>query len=399
MRIVAFLLLGAVGIALATGLPGQSDGAQESAPENAGATITETVDANVQGDDLRDEVERLTAEVARLRAERDEGRLEIAKLREELALREERRTQRELEWFQFTRVLSSLEAEKVIRVPTAPNFIPEAELESEAAAPLARFEAAVELERKQRAERARIDLNALMLAEHVTALDFLEVGRINDGWAGPIVVRELDGRGRMIGSLAADRMRLEASRAGRCVTLVFEDGWSSRGGVKVPFGPATEETVDPMRSGVRRIALPGVEPDPWIEAFPELLQDDDLFEIRDDGRWNLIELRLTLDERLRLDSPNGAWRLVAVGGVMGGELTDVHLAQLGSNGRVSRRLFADTLRIKERGKGIELQLRDGVIERNGDTSPFLEGRYRLYMPDADPAVWKAAGTPGLSSPK
>jgi hypothetical protein len=342
-----------------------------------------------------DEVQDLRQEVAALRKERDGLQEEVLALRVELAEREEQHTRRELEWLEFTRALSRLEVPDIVATPAQPAFL----FEPEPAPPLdpaARSAAAADDAAADRAARARLDLNALLIAEHVFALDFFEIGRVNDGWAGPVVVRELDDRGRMVGTLAADRLRLEASRAGRSVTLVFEVGWESRGGVRAPFGPPEKEGGE--RGGTRRIQLPGVAPAPWIEALPELLRPEDLRTTPDDGRWNLVELRLLLDERLRLDSPAGRWRLIAVGGVVGGDMLDVHLAEIGSTRRVERRMFADTLRVRRRGAGLELTLFNGVIERDGEKAPFLEGRYRLYLPDADPEVWKAVGVPGLSGP-
>lgn len=322
-------------------------------------------------------------------------RVEVQELREELVEREARHLAREQEWLELTRALSSLELPEELDRPQEPSFLVSDEPEP-AADPEPGTGAFEEAQAQARALRARNDLNAMLVAEHVFALDVLELGRVNQGWAGPVVLRQLDDRGRLIGTLAADRLRLEASRAGRSVTLVFEVGWESRGGVRTPFGTPEEAGSD--RGGTRRVNLPGVDPDPWIEAFPELLPSEALRATPDDGLWNLIELRLALDERMRTDSPAGRWRLVGLGGVVGGDLLDVHLAELGAGGRVARRLFADTLRIRDRGQGLELLLLDGVIERDGQKSPFLEGSYRLFLPDARRQVWEAAGAPGLSDP-
>lgn len=383
MRQAALVVVAAAAAALALSWRAAAQG---GSPQGTQAT-GEAADA--------DELAELRRQVAELLTERDALAAEVERLRADLATQAEQHTRREREWLEFTRTLSSLPVPEAVELPERPAFAvePPAEVELDPAAAAA---AAAQVAAASRAVRARNDLNALLIAEHVFALDVIELGSVHDGWAGPVVVRELDDRGRMVGTLAADRLRLEASRAGRSVTLVFEVGWQSRGGLRTPFGPPATEGGE--RGGSRRVQLPGVDPAPWIEALPELLRPEDLLPTPDDGRWNLVELRLLLDERLRLDSPAGRWRLVALGGVVGGDLLDVHLAELGASGRVERRLFADTLRVRPRGAGLELTLRDGVIERDGQKAPFLQGRYRLYLPDADPEVWRGTGVPGLSGP-
>ncbi len=329
-----------------------------------------------------EECVRLQGELDRLGSERDA-------LRTELADAQAQRVAREQEWLEYTRVLSSLEVPRELELPSQPSFLPAAE----EAAPVEPLDPALAAA-IERAEDARIDLNALLLAEHVFALDFLELGVMNEGWTGPVVARQLDDRGHLIGTLAADRLRLEVSRSGHSVTLVLEVGWESHGGVHVPFGTPEQEGGD--RGGIRRVALPGIDPAPWVRSLPEIVRPEDLAGPPDDGRWNLIELRLVLGERIRLDSPGGRWRLVGIGGVMGGDIMDVHLAELTAGGRVMRRLFADSMRVRSRGDGLELVLTDGVFERDGEKAPFLDGSYRLFFPAAKPAVWKAAGVPGLS---
>lgn len=343
---------------------------------------------------LLEERDRLRAELEAARAREEDLRREATRLRAELGEAGERRTAREREWLEFTRAIASLPVPEETSVPLAPGFLPEPDPEAAAEVDPAAERAA--RRRRARAEEVRTELNALLVAEHVFALDVLELGAVNEGWAGPVVVRLLDDRGRLTGTLAADRLRLEASRAGRSVTLVFEVGWESHGGVRVPFGAPEEEGSE--RGGTRRVHLPGVDPAPWIEVVPELLRPEDLRPTPDDGRWNLVELRLVLDGRLRADSPGGRWRLVSLGGVVGGELLEVHLAEQGPDGRVVRRLFADSMRIRRHGRGLRLVLEDGVIERDGEKAPFLDGRYRLYLADASPERWAEEGVPGLSPP-
>lgn len=345
--------------------------------------------------ELRQRIVDLEREVATLRGERDESRLEVGRLRTELSQVQERRLAQQQQWSEYMRAITELAVPESVGMPKRPLFLPEPEIQQAFDAAEA-FEAEAARQAAARSELARHDLNALLMAEHVFTMDVLEMGVLNDGWAGPVVVRLLDDRGRMIGTLAADRFRLEASRSGRSVALVFEIGWESHGGVRVPFGPPEEEGSG--RGGTRRVHLPGVDPGPWIESLPELLRAEDLLPTPDDGRWNLIELRLVLDERLRSDSPSGRWRLVSLGGVLGGDLLDVHLAETDKRGRVVRRLFADKLRVRPRGKGLELILHDGVIEKDDEKAPFLDGRYQLFLPAAKPEVWTEAGVPGLSRP-
>ena len=391
MRLPLLVVLGCLllcGLALLVRWGGVGESDPPETPPTAEVGATAPAPGALSEPGARGEAEDPHPELAALR-------VEVQELREELVEREARHLAREQEWLELTRALSSLQLPEEVDLPAGPSFLSfqESEPEVEPEPGTGAFE---EAQAQARALRARNDLNAMFVAEHVFALDVLELGRVNQGWAGPVVLRQLDDRGRLIGTLAADRLRLEASRAGRSVTLVFEVGWESRGGVRTPFGPPEDAGAD--RGGTRRVNLPGVDPDPWIEAFPELLRSEALGATPDDGLWNLIELRLVLDERMRTDSPAGRWRLVGLGGVVGGDLLDVHLAELGAGGRVERRLFADTLRIRSRGQGLELLLLDGVIERDGQKSPFLEGSYRLFLPDARRQVWETAGVPGLSDP-
>jgi hypothetical protein len=352
-----------------------------------------------QARDRQDDLVEARAATEVLRLELDAGRereatlrKRIAQLQTELGAVTTREAARHQEWLEFTRALSSLPVPEGTDMPRKPAFVVEPAQPVLSARDAA--QASIEAEADGRAERARQHLNALLIAEHIFSLNVLELGRVHEGWAGPVVVRLLDDRGRLTGTLAADRLRLEASRAGRSMALVLEIGWESRAGLRVPFGPPEQAGSD--RGGLRRIHFPGVDPGPWIEFLPELLNSEDLAPTPDDGRWNLIELRLTLDERLRNDSPEGRWRAVRVGGVRGGTMFDVHLADVDRRGRVVRRLFADSMAVRTRGRGLELVLEDGVVERDGAKAPFLDGRFRLFLPDARSEVWKAAGVPGLS---
>jgi len=324
----------------------------------------------------------------------------IAALEAELALERERRLAREQEWLEFTRALSWLGGEQA---PQPPAFL-RAGL-GEPAAPVAAGEGgkdgpdgtdgndgAEEAERR-RAEELRTELRANLIAEQVLALDVLEVGRVHAGWVGPVVLRTLDDRGRPTGALAAERLRLEASRSGHALTLVLEEGYERVAGRKIPFGPPSEPGGE--RGGVRRIHLPGVDPRPWIETFPQLFDGATLHEVPDDGRHDLLALRVAIDALLRAETETGHWRLHDLGGVVGPDLFDVQLAELDRSGNVLRRLLADRMAVRRAGEGLELVLRDGVQVRDGRKAPFLQGLYRVYLPGADPLEWKAAGVPGL----
>ena len=53
------------------------------------------------------------------------------------------------------------------------------------------------------------------------------------------------------------------------------------------------------------------------------------------------------------------------------------------------------MRVRRTGGSLELVLSDGVQVRGGRKAPFLQGVYRVFLPDADAAAWEAAGVPGL----
>lgn len=317
----------------------------------------------------------------------------IKLLKRELDSATKLRESREREWLGFTEMLSVFE---VPDLPAQPEFLAD---EGEPDEALRREERAreAELERAlQRGQEICLDLRALFIADQVLGLDFLEVGIVEEGATGPIVVRLLDNLGRPSGTLVSERLRLECSHAGRSVTLVFEEGYESYGGIAKPFGPPT--AAGSKRGGVRRIHLPWIDPAPWIEALPELFSSSARETTPDGGRWNLTDVRDRLNELLRGESRGGHWRLRSVGGVVRGVLREVHLVQLDDGGGVVRRVFADHMRIRTVEGGVRLELEDGVQERNGRTAPFLEGRYLIILPGASVRAWRATPLPGLASP-
>jgi hypothetical protein len=331
----------------------------------------------------------LTRERAVWRAREDELLARIGVLQRELERQGALREAREREWLEFTRALAVLPVP--VQLPPAPAFLPK-DVEEELPGPDAAALAAAE----RRSGRLLRDLNALLTAEQVLALDVLSVGHVHAHATGPLVVRLVDDLGRPSGVLMADRLRLECSRAGRSVTLVFENGYESHGGVAVPFGAPTEPGGE--RGGVRRLHLPMVDPQPWLEAFPELFDPAQVEVLHDDGLWNLVDVRASVNDLLRRAGSDGFWRLRGLGGVVRGVLRDVQLAEVDADGRVVRRLFADALSIEPHGAGVVLTLTGGAQVRGGSTAPFLEGRYRVIRPRASVDAWIEAGLPGLAPP-
>jgi hypothetical protein len=249
-----------------------------------------------------------------------------------------------------------------------------------------------------RAEEMRATLQGLLEADGVHNYQLLTLGRLEDGHAGPVVVRLVDARGRPSGLMAAERLRLEASRAGYTVTILLEEGYEEHGGVSLPFDGATGVATRGRkpRGGVRRVTLPGVNPAPWIEALPELFGVEAQGGPPDDGLWDLIAVRQEFNRLLVADPSVGRWRLAGLGGIVAGVLRDVQLVELDGAGRPLRRLFADALSLEKGGDGgLRMELTDGVQMVGDERTPFLEGRFRLILPRAEPKAWEAAGLPGL----
>jgi len=350
----------------------------EPAPAVGSATTASAAD-HVAAEPVS--AEPVSADLAApLRAELERSRARIAELEGELAETTARRIAREEELVRQSKVLTEL------RIPekVEPKVEPPPPAAGDLSDPAAR-----------RDHEIHVSLKTLFTLDQVTGFDLLESGTLKDGATGPVVLRALDDRGRPVATLAADRMRFECSRAARTVTIVLEDGFERRGVEKTPFeGAMTAEG----RGGVKRIELPETNPAPWLEALPELFREEDKATIDDDGRWDLGAVRASLNLLLREDLSAGWWRLVALGGVRDGSLRDVQLDGLDAEGRLERKLFADRLEIVAQEKGVKLELRDGAQMRGDEKVPFLEGRYRIFLPRASVEAWKEAGIPGLSEP-
>jgi len=338
-----------------------------------------------EGDDTQALRERLAA----LEAERDLllGRVEGLEL--ELAREREARLAREQEWLAYTRTIAAL-------VPVAvreelPTFEPLVPAVGAAAPEIEREPTPSELQAQRRRDEVRTTLRALLAAEGVRGLDLLEVGGVQSDHAGPVVFRLLDAQGRLAGSLFAERLRLEASLAGRSLSLVLEQGYESHGGQRTNFGTAADPTGPPPW----RISLEGLDPRPWIESLPELAGESSAGVAADDGLWDLAYVQVTLNERLREDTSSGWLRIKRLGGVASGVLRDVHVEVLDPSGVLERRIFADRLTLERSGDGLLLRFEGGVHLRGEERTPFLGGGYRVWLPRARAESWSAAGLPGL----
>lgn len=367
---------------------------QVPAPQAAAAASP--ADAAVLADASGDERALLRAKIADL-----EQRLLLAEgdLRTEV----EKRLQREREWLQYTNGIAKLEslAQGTPKFEVDPAVKP---APAEAAGPVAEGgadAAPAGAAAGQGAATAKLDeltsavvarrLRALLVAEQVHGLDVMEVGNVQGDHIGPVVLRVLDDRGRLLSVLAADRLRLECSRAGRNVSLVLEHGYERRNGETKAFdgGPAAADG----RGGVRRILVPDCDPRPWLEGLSFLFKPEALQPVPHDGSISVESLRAALNIKLREDAVVGHWRVDGIGGVMRGVLYEVALSQLDEKGNVQRTLVADKATIAPMSKGVEVLLEGGAQVKADSTVPFLEGRYRLVLPRADAQAWRAARIP------
>lgn len=329
------------------------------------------------------EREAREAERSAALAERERLECELADLRGEL-------TEREEEFLRTLQAVGTLAPQALpagwVAAPASdePDAAPD-----EAAEPPERVEA-----RSRAAERLR-SLRNLLAIEDVYGLDLLEIGLASEGGTGPVVFRLLDGHGRPAGSLFAQRLRLEGSRAARTVTIVLEHGYELRAGEKTPFEGASDADG---QDGVRRIQLAHVDPARWIEALPELFGPKAAAETEDDGRFDLRLARETLNRLLAEDAAHGWWRVDDFAGVVDGAFRKVALRRLDRDGKLERLLFADRMRVQAQGESVCLVLEDGAQVRGDEKAPFLDGTYRIFLPRASAHAWRAAGVPGLAQP-
>jgi hypothetical protein len=356
----------------------------------ASAQVRRAEAVRTQADDAA-RADALAAEVRRLKEQLADAEqacaAELERLRADLFRANDRRAAREYAWYEYNRMLAELQiADDVPPFAVDPEYAPEdapeetdAEAESSPRAELARQLA-------RRAADILISLRHLLMIEEIRGIDLLEVGALDGGAIGPAVFRLLDDRGRLAGGLSAERLRLEASRAGHTVTLVLENGFESRGGDRIPFD-----------GGVRRIVLPYADPEPWIQACPELFPASQVAPILDDGRWDAGALERTLNPLLRdAGAANGGyWRVNRIEGVLGDTLQLVQLELYASGGALERRVFADRMTLRREGAGVRILLRDGISVRAASRTPFVGGVFQIFLPRADGASWSAAKIPGL----
>ena len=318
-----------------------------------------------------------------------ELRAELRKLKGRLAESEATRVQREQEFLQYTQMITNLvpaEAPSEI-IEALAGKVPESSLPVE--------DPALQSARRRAQERAdeiALALRSLMKIAGLESLNLLEIGSLGDGFVGPLVMRVLDGQGRPVGSLSADRLRLEGSHSGWTLTLIFEAGYERQPGRRLAF-EGTLPGED--RGGERRIVLVRTDPGPWFEAMPELFGETPPVPLVDDGQWYLPVVHRRLNELLARDLVGGTYRFSRLGGVLDGVLRDVEIEQFNSRGQLIQRLVADRLEISLSASGAVLTLRDGVVVRADKQHAFLEGRYRVFLPRANAEQWRTAGLPGL----
>ncbi|MFN0008573.1 MAG: hypothetical protein ACKVXR_11780 [Planctomycetota bacterium] len=355
-----------------------------------------------RGTDAPGAAARTSDEIDGLRAELDAARMRIAVLEDDLKSAASERIEREQEWLRYSKALTQLSAAtekpaasfQPIEEPSGAAVAPSEAPPDPAPEPEASTEEAAAIERRNR--EIQISLRSLLAVEQVTSYDLLETGTLSpEGFTGPVVLRAFDDQGRPVGTLAADRLRLEGSRAARSLTIVLENGYEKRGGETFPFeGPGTESG----RGGMRRIELPEIDPDDWITALAELFRPEDQAPPTDDGFWDLGAVRASLNLLLREDVEHGWWRLTGLGGVQAGVFRDVRLDQLDASGKLERKLFADRMQVTAQESGVKIELTDGAQLRGDAKAPFLDGRYRIFLPRASVEAWTKAGIPGLSAP-
>ncbi|TAJ21516.1 MAG: hypothetical protein EPO68_04590 [Planctomycetota bacterium] len=332
-------------------------------------------------------------ELAALREQLAARDAEIRRLKHELGIEQQRRYDREVTWLEYNRWLARLplgEQGKNLVFPLDPSLIPP---ESQPSfAPASKPAPAPPAPEAVRAGELASRMNALLWSDGIRDLSVLDGGRVgpdleHPAWIGPVLLRRVDGDGRLAGSLVADRMRLECSRAARTVTIVLEGGYEQVDGARTEFEPIG-----------RRILLPLVDPDRWLEGCPDLFAADQQLSRRDDGLWDKPRVRAALNRLLAEDAAHGYWQVKDIGGIRGAELRDVQLLALDRAGRMQRLAFCDTLTLRASASGVELALRDGAVVRDGRKAPFPEGRMRIVLPHASAAEFAAARIPGFAEP-
>jgi hypothetical protein len=336
-------------------------------------------------------------EVARLQAQVEDLRSRLVQAESALQAETERRLAREKEWLEYTSGIAKMEslAQGLPKFAVDPAVQPKPEpstSETDKPEPDKPETNAVPPSQADVTAVTR-RLRTLLSAEQVAGVDVMELGNVQADHVGPVVLRILDANGRLLSVLAADRLRLECSRAGRSVTLVLEHGYERRNGEKLAF---TGGAVDADgRGGVRTIVIPDCDPRPWLEGLPFLFRPEALEPVPHDGSISVESLRAALNVKLREDQLIGHWRVDGIGGVQRSVLYEVAFSQLDEKGNIVRTLVADKATFAALSKGVEVLLEGGAQVKVDSTVPFLDGRYRLVLPRADAEAWRAARIPLL----
>lgn len=334
-----------------------------------------TLAASLLTQDSKGPADSGDAQLAQALADLERAHARIDELEMELALVQAQRfaeQQTFQDWLQFVSTIKPDLAPLILPGGlVASGSEPEAEVE-----PIPKDPALV------RGEEMLISLRNLFKTEGLYAYDLLTAGRLHDGAVGPVVFRLLDDRGRLAGSISAQRLRLEAGRAGQTVTMVLESGEERRAGMVSAFAEM-------------RLPFVRVDPVPWIAKLPELFRADDLGKPLVESKWDKDALRARLNGLLKLDAAAGYLQVKALDGVSGDHLVGVDLSEMDSSGRLSRHLFADSLRIAFLDRGVVLELFGCVSMRGGVKTPFPGGTHRVFLPSADQVEWKAAQLPGI----
>jgi hypothetical protein len=336
-------------------------------------------------------------EVARLQAQVEDLRSRLVQAESALQAETERRLAREKEWLEYTSSIAKMEslAQGLPKFAVDPAVQPKPEPSTSETDKPEPDKTETNAGPPSQADVTAVTrrLRTLLSAEQVAGVDVMELGNVQADHVGPVVLRILDANGRLLSVLAADRLRLECSRAGRSVTLVLEHGYERRNGEKLAF---TGGAVDADgRGGVRTIVIPDCDPRPWLEGLPFLFRPEALEPVPHDGSISVESLRAALNVKLREDQLIGHWRVDGIGGVQRSVLYEVAFSQLDEKGNIVRTLVADKATFAALSKGVEVLLEGGAQVKVDSTVPFLDGRYRLVLPRADAEAWRAARIPLL----
>lgn len=336
-------------------------------------------------------------EVARLQAQVEDLRSRLVQAESALQVETERRLAREKEWLEYTSGIAKMEslAQGLPKFAVDPAVQPKPEPSTSETNKTEPDKIETNAVPPSQADVTAVTrrLRTLLSAEQVSGVDVMELGNVQADHVGPVVLRILDANGRLLSVLAADRLRLECSRAGRSVTLVLEHGYERRNGEKLAF---TGGAVDADgRGGVRTIVIPDCDPRPWLEGLPFLFRPEALEPVPHDGSISVESLRAALNVKLREDQLIGHWRVDGIGGVQRSVLYEVAFSQLDEKGNIVRTLVADKATFAALSKGVEVLLEGGAQVKVDSTVPFLDGRYRLVLPRADAEAWRAARIPLL----